>query len=366
MAPRCRPATPRTRTSKTRRSRSTARARSAACGACCATHVKAKPEARAAWKLEVSQVTDRSAHWEAHYLFSATGRKVLNRIDAEFEFDHAGLIVRHRDRFDFWAWSRQALGLPGVAARLEPAAAQQGTDPGRGEPEALSAEGLMAEPARSDRGRELAAATGRAQLSPLEVAQAVIAHIEPLGAAHPRHLGLRRPTARSRRHARPKRAGSAVSLRRRSTACRSTIKENIATRGVPVPLGSAATELVPATEDAPPAARLREAGAVLLAKTTMPDFGMLSSGLSSFHAADAQPVGPEQGPRRQQRRRRRGGGRRLRPAAPGHRHRRLDPPARRLVRRRRLQAQRRPHPDQAALPGPRGRPDDAHAWPTPR
>ena len=66
------------------------------------------------WKLEVSQVTDRSAHWDAHYLFSATGRKVLNRIDASFEFNANSLIVRHRDRFDFWAWSRQALGAPGV------------------------------------------------------------------------------------------------------------------------------------------------------------------------------------------------------------------------------------------------------------
>ncbi|HEY6133829.1 MAG TPA: nuclear transport factor 2 family protein [Rubrivivax sp.] len=78
------------------------------------TATKSKPESRAAWKLELSQVTERSAHWEAHYLFSATGRQVHNRIDAEFEFDHADLIVRHRDRFDFWAWSRQALGLPGL------------------------------------------------------------------------------------------------------------------------------------------------------------------------------------------------------------------------------------------------------------
>jgi hypothetical protein len=68
-----------------------------------------------------------------------------------------------------------------------------------------------------------------------------------------------------------------------------TIKENIATRGVPVPLGTAATVLVPAAADAPPAARLREAGAVLLAKTTMPDYGMLSSGLSSFHALTRNP-----------------------------------------------------------------------------
>ena len=61
----------------------------------------------------IMAITERSAHWEAHYRFSATGRQVLNRIDAEFDFDDHGLITRHRDRFDFWAWSRQALGLPG-------------------------------------------------------------------------------------------------------------------------------------------------------------------------------------------------------------------------------------------------------------
>ncbi len=67
------------------------------------------------------------------------------------------------------------------------------------------------------------------------------------------------------------------------------IKENIASAGTPVPLGTAATELVPALRDAPPAARLREAGAVILGKTTMPDYGMLSSGLSSFHGLTRNP-----------------------------------------------------------------------------
>ena len=81
---------------------------------------KSKPESRAHWKLEVSRVTDRSAHWDAHYLFSATGRAVINRIDAEFEFDASGLITRHRDRFDFWAWSRQALGAPGLLLGWSP------------------------------------------------------------------------------------------------------------------------------------------------------------------------------------------------------------------------------------------------------
>src|ERR1700732_1632769 len=61
-----------------------------------------------------------------------------------------------------------------------------------------------------------------------------------------------------------------------------TIKDNSATKGVPVPLGAASVKLVPAAVDAPPVARLREAGSVIFSKTTMPDYGMLSSGLSSF------------------------------------------------------------------------------------
>ena len=68
-----------------------------------------------------------------------------------------------------------------------------------------------------------------------------------------------------------------------------TIKELIATRGDPVPLGTAATVLVAAPDDSPPAARLREQGAVLFSKTTCPDYGMLTSGLSSFHALTRNP-----------------------------------------------------------------------------
>src|SRR4051812_44319746 len=68
-----------------------------------------------------------------------------------------------------------------------------------------------------------------------------------------------------------------------------TIKDNIATKGQPVPLGAASVPLVPAERDAPPAARLREAGAVIFSKTTMPDYGMLSSGLSSFHPLTRNP-----------------------------------------------------------------------------
>ena len=62
---------------------------------------------------------------------------------------------------------------------------------------------------------------------------------------------------------------------------------------MPMPLGTARDRARAGARDAPPAARLREAGAVILGKTTMPDYGMLSSGLSSFHAPDAQPLGPD-------------------------------------------------------------------------
>jgi Asp-tRNA(Asn)/Glu-tRNA(Gln) amidotransferase A subunit family amidase len=68
-----------------------------------------------------------------------------------------------------------------------------------------------------------------------------------------------------------------------------TVKENIATRGHAMPTGTAAALLQPLPEDAPPAARLREAGAVFLSKTTMPDYGMLSSGVSSFHGITRNP-----------------------------------------------------------------------------
>ncbi len=65
-----------------------------------------------------------SAHWEAWYTFSATGRQVHNVIDASFEF-RDGKIFRHRDRFGFWRWSRQALGLPGLLLGWTPLLAKK-------------------------------------------------------------------------------------------------------------------------------------------------------------------------------------------------------------------------------------------------
>ena len=68
-----------------------------------------------------------------------------------------------------------------------------------------------------------------------------------------------------------------------------TVKDNIATKGDPTPVGTAASDMAPAKADAPQAARVREAGAIIFTKTTMPDYGMLSSGLSSHHPLARNP-----------------------------------------------------------------------------
>ncbi|QVX14303.1 nuclear transport factor 2 family protein [Pseudomonas congelans] len=60
-----------------------------------------------------------SAHWVATYLFSQTGRTVVNDIQARFVF-RDGKICEHRDHFDMWRWSRQALGVKGLVLGWTP------------------------------------------------------------------------------------------------------------------------------------------------------------------------------------------------------------------------------------------------------
>ena len=71
-----------------------------------------------------------------------------------------------------------------------------------------------------------------------------------------------------------------------------TIKENIARRGVPMPSGHAWLDVPLADHDAPITERLTEAGAVIVGSTTMPDWGMLSSGVSSLHGITRSPLDP--------------------------------------------------------------------------
>jgi len=85
------------------------------------------PQVHAMWRMLAARATDLtiefasvavtertgSAHWEARYTYSATGRSVHNRIDATFEF-RDGLITRHVDRFSLWRWAAMALGAKGA------------------------------------------------------------------------------------------------------------------------------------------------------------------------------------------------------------------------------------------------------------
>src|SRR3984893_175216 len=135
---------------------------------------------------------------------------------------------------------------------------------------------------------DLLAAYKTKKLSPVEAVDAIIARIEAwepkLKALYAPDFGEARKQAEASekrwQEGKPQGALDGVPI---------TIKENIATKGVPVPLGTAAAVLVPAGGRAPPAARVREAGAIILAKTTMPDYGMLSSGRSSFHPLTRNP-----------------------------------------------------------------------------
>jgi Asp-tRNA(Asn)/Glu-tRNA(Gln) amidotransferase A subunit family amidase len=72
-----------------------------------------------------------------------------------------------------------------------------------------------------------------------------------------------------------------------------TIKDSVNAVGMPWRHGCAANaELSDATTDSPPAARLKEAGAVIVGKTTMPDFGMMAAGVSSLYGITRNPWDP--------------------------------------------------------------------------
>jgi len=135
----------------------------------------------------------------------------------------------------------------------------------------------------------LAASFASGELSPVLVARALLERIEAweprINAMYRVHREAALEQARASearwRAGRPLSALDGVPV---------TIKENIHTRGDPAPVGTRANEDAPMqAADAPPAARVREAGCVILGKTTMPDFGMLSSGLSSLHGVTRNP-----------------------------------------------------------------------------
>lgn len=83
--------------------------------------------AKAMWQMLLSQKTSEvnvtynniesenstgQASWVARYNYGLQKRKVTNKVSANFKFKD-GKIIHHKDSFDLWAWSRQALGAAG-------------------------------------------------------------------------------------------------------------------------------------------------------------------------------------------------------------------------------------------------------------
>ena len=83
--------------------------------------------AKAMWKMLLSnkdskaQVTfnnisasesEGNASWTASYNYGPKSRKVVNNVNAKFEFKN-GKISKHTDDFNLWKWTQQALGTSG-------------------------------------------------------------------------------------------------------------------------------------------------------------------------------------------------------------------------------------------------------------
>ncbi|QCI65748.1 nuclear transport factor 2 family protein [Phreatobacter stygius] len=65
------------------------------------------------YTVETADETTARVAWIAEYTFSQTDRPVVNNVTGTLTC-RDGLIIRHKDVFSFWHWSRQALGLPGL------------------------------------------------------------------------------------------------------------------------------------------------------------------------------------------------------------------------------------------------------------
>ena len=140
-------------------------------------------------------------------------------------------------------------------------------------------------------GAELGAAYADGSLSPTEVVDAALAVVddaEPeLNALWDRadesaRVAARESTERWRR-GEPRAPLDGVPA---------TVKENLARAGIPMPAGNAGVVPIRPERSSPVVERLTEAGAVIVGSTVMPDWGMLSSGVSSLHGITRSPLGP--------------------------------------------------------------------------
>lgn len=139
--------------------------------------------------------------------------------------------------------------------------------------------------------QELQTAYASRQLSPVDVVDAMLAQIEATNDRINALYGVRAEEAR----AEAKSSEQRYAENRQISAFDGvpvTIKDSVHAVGMKWHHGSAIHgEGVIGTEDAPPAARLKRAGAIILGKGIMPDFGLSGSGVSSSHGITRNPWG---------------------------------------------------------------------------
>lgn len=114
----------------------------------------------------------------------------------------------------------------------------------------------------------------RRDLSPVEVAQDALARIEKINPTVNAFVltdGQGAVAAARASEARWNRGAPAGAL----DGVPATIKDNIWVKGLPARKGSRTVDETPAPDDAPAVARLREQGAVILGKTTLPEYGWI-------------------------------------------------------------------------------------------
>src|SRR5665647_1719077 len=134
----------------------------------------------------------------------------------------------------------------------------------------------------------------RGALSPVEVAQDVLARIE-------RNAGLNaflpiepEPVLAAAKESEARwRAGAPLGA---IDGVPASIKDNIWAKGLPTRRGSRTSDAAPAPADSPAVARLREQGAVILGKTTMPEHGWIGVCHSSFTGITRNPWNREHTP----------------------------------------------------------------------
>ncbi|WP_394289033.1 amidase [Microbacterium sp.] len=141
-------------------------------------------------------------------------------------------------------------------------------------------------------GAALAAAYAAGETTPSEVADRILADIEARNGVINAFTDLDPDAVRAAAAASTGRwrAGQALGP---LDGVPVTVKENFARVGIAARAGVAGNPAVLVDRDSPVVERLTEDGAVIVGSTTMPDWGMLSSGVSSLSGITRSPWNPE-------------------------------------------------------------------------